>query len=47
VQAQFTAYALGNLNCNAIRSEFIRVGGVTPSGDVTGSFQPNIINELE
>jgi prepilin-type N-terminal cleavage/methylation domain-containing protein len=47
VQAQFTAYALGNLNCNAIRSEFIRVGQVTSTGDVTGAYQPVVINELE
>ena len=46
-QAQFTAYALGNLNCNATRSQFMRVGEVTTSGDVTGSYQPTIINELE
>ena len=45
--AQFTAYALGNLNCNATRSQFIRNGSVTASGDVTGSFQPTVINELE
>jgi hypothetical protein len=47
VDAQFTAYALGNLNCNATRSEFIRVGQVTSTGDVTGAYQPVVINELE
>jgi type IV pilus assembly protein PilA len=47
VQAKFTAYALGNLNCNATRSEFIRTGQVTSSGDVTGAYQPVVINELE
>jgi prepilin-type N-terminal cleavage/methylation domain-containing protein len=47
IHAQFTAYAMGNLNCNAIRSEFIRVGEVNSNGDVTGSFQPFVKNELE
>jgi len=48
VHGQFTAYARGNLkNCDAKYSEFIRVGQVNSNGDVTGAFQPFVINELE
>jgi type IV pilus assembly protein PilA len=43
----FTAYAKGDLNCNQTLSEFSRVGGVNPAGDVKGAFQPTITNELE
>jgi prepilin-type N-terminal cleavage/methylation domain-containing protein len=46
--ANFTASAWGNLDCDATRSEFRRVGRVdTTSGDVTGSSAPQVINELE
>ncbi len=43
----FTAYAKGDLNCNGVKSEFSRQGGVNAAGDVKGSFQPFITNELE
>jgi prepilin-type N-terminal cleavage/methylation domain-containing protein len=45
--AQFTAYAKGDLNCNKTLSEFSRVGSINSNGDVTGSYQPYIVNELE
>jgi prepilin-type N-terminal cleavage/methylation domain-containing protein len=45
--AAFTAYAAGDLNCNSTLATFIRAGSVNANGDVTGSFQPNISNELE
>jgi prepilin-type N-terminal cleavage/methylation domain-containing protein len=45
--SQFTAYAKGDLNCNGVLSEFVRSGGINGAGDVTGSYQPTIINELE
>jgi prepilin-type N-terminal cleavage/methylation domain-containing protein len=45
--AVFTAYAKGDLNCNATLAEFIRAGGVNTNGDVTGSYQPVVVNELE
>ena len=45
--AQFTAYARGDLNCNGVYSEFYRQGKINDNGDVTGSYQPLIINELE
>jgi prepilin-type N-terminal cleavage/methylation domain-containing protein len=45
--AQFTAYARGDLNCNTVVSEFFRQGSVNNNGDVTGSYQPQINNELE
>jgi prepilin-type N-terminal cleavage/methylation domain-containing protein len=45
--AQFTAFAKGDLNCNTVLSQFIRSGGINSNGDVTGSYQPQIINELE
>jgi prepilin-type N-terminal cleavage/methylation domain-containing protein len=47
VSAQFTAYAKGDLNCNATRAEFSRLGQINSNGDVTGSYQPLITNELE
>jgi len=43
----FTAYAKGDLNCNATLSQFSRQGGINSNGDVTGSYQPLIQNELE
>jgi type IV pilus assembly protein PilA len=45
--AQFTAYAKGDLNCNQVLSEFSRQGAINSNGDVTGSYQPMIVNELE
>jgi prepilin-type N-terminal cleavage/methylation domain-containing protein len=45
--AKFTAYAKGDLNCNAVLSEFKRQGEINSNGDVTGSYQPIIVNELE
>ena len=45
--ATFTALAWGDLNCNSVYSEFSRQGGVNSNGDVTGSYQPLIKNELE
>ena len=45
--ATFTAYARGNLNCDAVFAEFSRIGGVSSLGDVTGSFQPTVSHELE
>jgi len=44
--AQFTAYAKGDLDCDGTLSEFIRNGKIV-GGDVTGSFQPQVTNELE
>ena len=43
----FTAYAQGDLNCNSTVSQFSRVGSINVQGDVTGSFQPLVVNELE
>ena len=45
--AQFTAYAKGDLNCNSTFSQFSRQGAINSNGDVTGSYQPLILNELE
>jgi prepilin-type N-terminal cleavage/methylation domain-containing protein len=45
--AMFTASATGDLNCNSILSKFSRVGSINANGDVTGSYQPYIENELE
>ena len=45
--ATFTAYAKGDLNCNQVNSEFSRQGAINSNGDVTGSYQPLIVNELE
>ncbi len=45
--AQFTAYAKGDLNCDSTLAEFSRQGGINTNGDVTGSYQPLITNELE
>jgi prepilin-type N-terminal cleavage/methylation domain-containing protein len=44
--AQFTAYARGDLDCDKTLAEFIRNGSIK-NGDVTGSFQPQVTNELE
>ncbi|HJX54572.1 MAG TPA: prepilin-type N-terminal cleavage/methylation domain-containing protein [Polyangia bacterium] len=45
--AQFTAYAKGDLDCDTILAEFSRNGKINSNGDVTGSYQPYIVNELE
>jgi prepilin-type N-terminal cleavage/methylation domain-containing protein len=45
--ANFTASAVGDLNCNSTRSSFTRQGMINTNGDVTGSYQPLIVNELE
>jgi len=45
--AQFTAYARGNLDCDETVAEFWRNGSVRENGDVTGSFQPVTRNELD
>jgi prepilin-type N-terminal cleavage/methylation domain-containing protein len=45
--ATFVAYAKGDLNCNGVLSEFSRTGAINSIGDVTGSYQPLILNELE
>lgn len=45
--AQFTAYAQGDLNCNKTVSSFKRTGLINSNGDVSGSYQPQITNELE
>jgi prepilin-type N-terminal cleavage/methylation domain-containing protein len=45
--ANFKAYAKGDLNCNKTLSEFSRVGSINSNGDVTGSYQPYIENEIE
>jgi type IV pilus assembly protein PilA len=45
--AQFTAGAWGDLNCNQTTSSFSRNGSINSNGDVTGSYQPLILNELE
>jgi prepilin-type N-terminal cleavage/methylation domain-containing protein len=45
--AKFDAKAEGNLNCDGTTSYFSRSGGIDTNGDVTGSYQPYIVNELE
>jgi len=45
--AKFTAFARGDLNCNGVLASFSRQGGINGNGDVTGSYQPLIVNELE
>jgi prepilin-type N-terminal cleavage/methylation domain-containing protein len=45
--ANFTAYAKGDLDCDSTLAEFSRAGSVNTNGDVTGSYQPYIVNELE
>jgi prepilin-type N-terminal cleavage/methylation domain-containing protein len=43
----FTAFARGDLNCNGVLATFTRNGNINSNGDVTGSHQPLIVNELE
>ncbi len=45
--AQFTAFAKGDLNCNGTLATFERLGLINTNGDVSGSYQPVITNELE
>jgi type IV pilus assembly protein PilA len=45
--AKFTAYAKGDLDCDKTLAEFSRLGEINSNGDVTGSYQPYIVNELE
>ena len=45
--AQFTAYAKGDLNCNGTLAEFVRVGSINSVGNPVGNYQPIVINELE
>ena len=46
--ATFTAQATGDLDCDAVLATFKRIGGInSTTGDVTGSSQPEITNELE
>jgi prepilin-type N-terminal cleavage/methylation domain-containing protein len=45
--AKFTAFAKGDLNCNGTLSTFMRQGGINSLGDVSGSYQPQVSNELE
>ena len=45
--ALFTAYAKGDLDCDTTLAEFMRQGGINTNGDVTGSYQPTVTNELE
>jgi prepilin-type N-terminal cleavage/methylation domain-containing protein len=45
--ATFVAGAQGDLNCNTTLSDFRRSGLINSNGDVTGSYQPTITNELE
>jgi prepilin-type N-terminal cleavage/methylation domain-containing protein len=45
--SQFTAFAKGDLDCDAILATFMRQGMINSNGDVTGSYQPTIVNELE
>jgi hypothetical protein len=45
--ANFTAYAKGELDCDSTLAEFSRQGNINSNGDVTGSYQPVVKNELE
>jgi prepilin-type N-terminal cleavage/methylation domain-containing protein len=45
--ANFTAYAKGDLDCDSTLAEFSRQGNINSNGDVTGSYQPVVKNELE
>jgi type IV pilus assembly protein PilA len=45
--AQFTAMALGDLDCDGVPAKFRRDGYVTSIGDVAGQTQPTVENELE
>lgn len=45
--ATFTALVTGDLNCNGTIASFSRTGGINSNGDVTGSYQAIVVNELE
>jgi prepilin-type N-terminal cleavage/methylation domain-containing protein len=46
--AAFVAETVGNLDCDAVRSSFLRRGSIRPgSGDVGGSSAPEVTNETE
>ncbi|MGA2439193.1 MAG: prepilin-type N-terminal cleavage/methylation domain-containing protein [Acidobacteriaceae bacterium] len=45
--AEFTAFAKGDLDCDNTLAQFSRNGLINSNGDVTGSYQPYIVNELE
>ena len=47
VASQFTAFAKGDLDCDTVLATFARQGLINSNGDVTGSYQPVITNELE
>jgi prepilin-type N-terminal cleavage/methylation domain-containing protein len=45
--SQFTATAVGNLNCDTVYSEFTRQGSIDTNGDVQGQVQPMVVHEME
>jgi prepilin-type N-terminal cleavage/methylation domain-containing protein len=45
--SQFTALALGDLDCNGVVGKFRRDGYITSTGDVAGQTQAIVENELE
>jgi type IV pilus assembly protein PilA len=45
--SKFTAYAKGDLDCDKTLAQFSRQGDINSNGDVTGSYQPVVLNELE
>jgi prepilin-type N-terminal cleavage/methylation domain-containing protein len=45
--SEFTAYAQGNLDCDAVVAKFTRRGKMNSNGDVSGAVQPYVENELE
>ena len=45
--ANFTAIALGDIDCNGISATFQRKGAISASGDVSGSIAASVTNELE
>jgi type IV pilus assembly protein PilA len=45
--ATFTAFAKGDLDCDSTLATFSRQGNINSNGDVTGSYQPVVTNELE
>ncbi len=45
--ATFTALVSGDLNCNQTLASFSRSGGIDSNGNITGSHQAVVVNELE
>ena len=43
----FTATAIGDLDCDATLSRYVRIGRVNAKGDVSGQVTPYIVNEGE